>query len=213
MSSGPTSAGGPLQAALERWAQGSPEAPFLFFRGERGHFRWWSFAAALAELDRTSTTRTSADTEPRAFLLGLEALRSAPSEQLGRQLGAPRRGRDIWISTRAVDVTCEAQLALWAAHTGAAIVREPGERLHPELLAWARPTLVSAPAAELDGLFGGLESISPRLWAKRWRRRRLARLRALLVEGPGETLALARRMAALGAPEDLSLLPFPGARW
>lgn len=79
-----------MQVALERWARESPEAPFLFFRGERGHFRWWSFAAALAELDRTSATRTSADTEPRAFLLGLEALRSAPSEQLGRQLGAPR---------------------------------------------------------------------------------------------------------------------------
>ena len=32
--------------ALSRWARQRPESPFVFYRGQRGHFEWLSFAAA-----------------------------------------------------------------------------------------------------------------------------------------------------------------------
>ena len=46
-------------AALRRRAVESPEEPFLFFRDERGHVGWWSWARAARELDAASPGPTA----------------------------------------------------------------------------------------------------------------------------------------------------------
>ena len=74
-------------------------------------------------------------------------------------------------------------LARWAIVSGAAILVEPGPSLHPELFAWARPTIVSGSVAELLALADGVATLAPRFLRRRWLRQRGDRLRLLLVEG------------------------------
>ncbi len=62
---------------------------------------------------------------------------------------APGAARDVWISWRPLDHPAELALAQWAIVAGAAILVEPGACLHPELFAWARPTIVSGSVEEL----------------------------------------------------------------
>lgn len=203
----------PFRAAIERRARESPEEPFLFFRGERGHFRWWSFAHAAACLAGTpgAGAERAGEGEAAGFLAAAdEAEDDAGALSLAGALGPAPTGRDIWISHRPLPGSPDAVLALWAARSGAAVLREPGERLHPELFAWARPTLLSAPEMDLIELVDGFAALAPRLGARRWRRRRLARLRAALVETGGcERLAVA--LSGRGAPPALRVLSFPGA--
>lgn len=205
----------PFRAALERRAGQFPEDPFLFFRGDRGHFRWWSFArsaACLASPPAEESARPG-EGEAESFLRAAdEAGSTALAAALASTLGPPPARRDIWISHRPPAAPPEAALALWAAQSGAAILREPGESLHPELFAWARPTVLSLPGAALRELLAGFGGLAPRLGARRWRRRRLARLRAVLVEG-GDDAEVRERLAALHAPESLRVLPFPGSEW
>jgi hypothetical protein len=92
-----------------------------------------------------------------------------------------------------------------------AIVREPGDRLVPDLFAWARPTLLSGPTEELLELAHGFELLAPRFRAAAWRRRRLARLRTIWVEGGGDHSAVAERFAALGA--SAGVVSFPSDGW
>ena len=205
----------PLRAALERRAGESPEDPFLFFRGERGHFRWWSFARAAACLAGAPEARAErpGEAEAASFLIAAGELADpGRAAALAAALGSPSGGRDIWISHRPPAASPDATLALWAAQSGAALLREPGARLHPELFAWARPTLLSAPAPDLESLLADFAALAPRLGGARWRRRRLARLRALLVETEGAR-ELPARLAALGAPGAARVLPFPRSGW
>ena len=208
-------AAAPLRAALELRAAATPEDPFLFFRGERGHFRWWSFARCAACLAGESGARaTSAgEGEAESFLERL-ALEGEPPlvAPLAGLLGPSPTRRDIWISHRSVEVPAQSALALYCARSGAAVLREPGERLHPELLAWARPTLLCDEAGELERLIQGFAALAPGLAPARWRRRRLARLRAVLVQGEGSG-GLAARLAALGVGPGARVLPFPGSGW
>lgn len=205
----------PFRAALERRAGQSPEDPFLFFRGDRGHFRWWSFAraaACLAGAPAEEGARPGEGEAERFLRAADEAGATALAAALAATLGPPPARRDIWLSHRPPAAPPEAALALWAAESGAAVLREPGASLHPELFAWARPTVLSSPDAALRELLAGFGALAPRLGAKRWRRRRLARLRAVLVEG-GDDAEVRERLAALHAPESLRVLPFPGAGW
>jgi len=205
-------AAAPLRAALERRAAATPEDPFLFFRGARGHFRWWSFARAagcVAGAAGAGATQAG-EAEAEAFLAAVaERARSDLAEALEARLGAAP-GRDIWISHRTLALPTELALALFCARTGAAVLREPGERLHPELFAWARPTLIGDEPAPLARLFEEFAALAPRLGGARWRRRRLARLRAVVVEGAGGE-RVAPRLLAMGAGERLRVVDFPEA--
>jgi len=203
----------PFRAALERRAGQTPEDPFLFFRGERGHFRWWSFARAAACLAGAPAGGGArpGEEEAEGFLRRADEVGSAaPAAGVAAALGPALAERDIWISHRPLGASPEADLALWAAESGAAVLREPGERLHPGLFGWARPTLLSSPGAALEELLAGFGGLAPRFGARRWARRRLARLRAVLVEA-GEVAPVREMLVALGAPATLRVLPFPGS--
>ena len=122
-------------------------------------------------------------------------LRAALDEPGGRGLSgwqAPgaRTDRDVWISWRPLRDPAELALARWAIVTGAAILVEPGPSLHPELFAWARPTIVSGSVGELLLLADQLDSLAPRFLRRRWLRQRGERLRLLLVEGQPTALEL-----------------------
>lgn len=201
----------PFRAALERRAGQAPEDPFLFFRGERGHFRWWSLARAAACLAGAPSGGGArpGEEEAEGFLRRADELGSAaPAAGVAAALGPALAGRDIWISHRPLGASPDADLALWAAESGAAILREPGERLHPGLFGWARPTILSSPGGALEALLAGFGDLAPRFGAGRWRRRRLARLRAVLVEA-GEVAPVRARLVALGAPATVRVLPYP----
>jgi hypothetical protein len=207
----------PFLAALGRHAAASPADPFLIFRGARGHFRWWPFAEALGRAAGCEAPEERADEAEAAAFLRAAAAASAGVESLAgeltRSLPAPQ-GRDVWISRRETGDRMECALALWAAASGAAIVREPAPHLHPALFAWARPTVVADGAAALAALCAGFAAEAPKLGAARWRRRRLARLRAVLVE-EGDAVALGEigaTLASLGARSPL-VLPFRATRW
>jgi hypothetical protein len=185
---------GGVGGALAGLAKAQPEAPFLFYRNSRGHFRWWSYATASAFLDRAGLgeERLSAkgvvvDREAVELLgeflrlaMGEDSHPPGVAELAGTEPGAPR---DIWISWRALTAPDERALARWAILTGAAILVEPGPALHPELFVWARPTLVSGTVEELGLLAGEVESLAPRFLRRRWLRQRGERLRLVLVEG------------------------------
>ncbi len=200
-------AAAPLRAALERRAAATPEDPFLFYRGASGHFRWWSFARAAACLSGAPEAGAAGagEAEAAAFLAAAEGAEPALASALADRLGAAAPERDIWISYRPPTLAAELALALFCARTGAAILREPGERLHPELFAWARPTLLSDEALALSHLIDGFAALAPRFGGGRWRRRRLARLRAVVVEDAGGR-PLRPRLAELGAGAGLKVI-------
>ena len=101
-------------------------------------------------------------------------------------------GRDVWISWRPLTGASELLLARWAIVSGAAILIEPGAAIHPELFAWARPTVVSGSVDELLSLAGEVERLAPRFLRARWLRQRAERLRLVLVSGSTATGDLAR---------------------
>lgn len=211
-----------VAAALARAATGGLEAPFLFYRNAKGHFRWWSFATAAAFLEhgglvveKLSAKGVVVDREA-VELLG-EFLRAAigdGSDSLGaaeNPAPEPRVGRDVWISWRPLTDPCELALARWAVATGAAILVEPGLALHPELFAWARPTIVSGNVEELLALASQLESLAPRLFRPRWFRQRTERLRLVLVAGEpaaGELEQVRQRWRAMSARFSARVTPF-----
>ena len=121
-------------------------------------------------------------------------------------------GRDVWISRRPLSHPVEAALARWAIFTGAVVLVEPGPSLHPELFAWARPTLVTASVDELIQLADQLTSLSPRFLHRRWLRQRLERLRWLLVDsasGANEVERVEDRWRELSVHFKARVAPFP----
>ncbi len=144
------------------------------------------------------------------FLIRAVGFGSSSSEIAGLDRGVER---DVWISWRPLTHLAELALARWAVVSGAAILVEPGPRLHPELFAWARPTVVSGSAAELLALADELERLAPRLFRRRWWRQRGERLRFLLVEGEPLAPELRRveeRWRALSPHVAPRCVPFPG---
>jgi hypothetical protein len=202
---------------LRRRARDTPEEPFLFFRGGRGHFAWWSWERAARELEATDASTgapgPAALDAPRrwlARLAGAGASEVAAARALLERLG-PGPQRDVWLSWRALDAGGERALALAALAGGWAVLREPADPLPASTFAWARPTVVCASAAELDRLADDFAAASPRFLAARWRRRRLARLRALLFEAGADAPARAARWRELGARP--LVLSFPSDGW
>lgn len=201
-------------AALRRSAAETPEDPWIFFRGERGHFRWWSYARALEALDGAG-----AGDLPAGAAVGrevVEQLRTAGEEELRSAralLGTLGSGpaRDIWISWRPFDLREERVTLLAAVLGGWAILREPGDALHPSVLAWARPTVLVGGAAELEALLAGFEAEAPRAFRARWLRRRLARLRSIVIDDDAPVESLARRLVGLGATA--GVVSPPAAGW
>lgn len=178
---------------MSRAAKAQPEAPFLFYRNARGHFRWWSFSLAAAFLEggggweeRLSGQAVVVEAEAVELLGGfLRAVvgggdDSAVPDEVPR---APAAAREIWIAWRPLADPAERALARRVVEAGAAILVEPGNELHPELVAWARPTMLSGSAAELCALADGLAALAPRFLRRRWWRQRAIRLRLLLVSG------------------------------
>lgn len=183
---------GGVAAALALAARAQPEAPFLFYRNAQGQFRWWSFALAAAFLEAGGvggeklSVRGVVVEREAVELLGpfLQAV-LADSAVVGEVFpSAVAADRDIWICWRPLTDRTELALARRAVLSGAAILVEPSATLHPELVAWVRPTVVSASAAELLELADGLEALAPRFLRRRWLRQRGRRLRLLLISGP-----------------------------
>ncbi len=211
-----------LAAALARWAREQPEAPFLFYRNARGHFRWWSFATISVflevrglTLEELSVRGVVVEREAVELLGGfLLAALGDGSDALGVADipgPEPRIGRDVWISWRPLSDPAELSLARWALVAGAAILVEPGRSLHPELFAWARPTIVSGSVAELLNLAGQLESLAPRFFRPRWFRHRGERLRLLVVEGEpaeGELEQMRKRWREMSTHFSPRVTPF-----
>lgn len=199
-------------AALRRLAAAAPDDPWIFFRGERGHFRWWSHARALAVLDAavadpTAGAAVAGEAVERLRNAGEDECRSARA--LLDALG-PGPGRDIWISWRSFENRRERVALLAATLGGWAILREPGDGLHPSVLAWARPTLLIGGAGELEELLAGFEAEAPRAFRSRWLRRRLARLRAVMIDDDDASGSLARRLVGLGAETGIVSPPANG---
>lgn len=203
-------------AELRRRAVNSPEEPFLFFRDQRGHVSWWSWARAARELEpggAAAAPEVAPEVVPEvvrdwlARLARAEAHQVAAAQRLLERLGAGPE-RDVWLSWRPLEADAERTLALAAVAGGWAVLREPADPLPAATFAWARPTLIAAPGPELDRLADDFAALAPRLLGARWRRRRLARLRAVLVEGGGGEDARGARWRALGGrPRILSLAP------
>lgn len=193
---------------------GVPEQPFLFFRGERGHFRWWSSALALERLRKDPGERALAGEPAATAWLRACADRADPAlaGALDEVLGPPAGPSDVWIATRSAPGPVDAAFVHLLASRGGAVVWEPGERLLPELTLWVRPTLIDGSASELLRLLDGMADSAPRLGGRRWLRRRLARLRALVVtsEALEEIEAGVVRRLGESAPR---VLPFPRGRW
>jgi len=138
--------------------------------------------------------------------------REGPAQALDALLGIPPAGRDVWIARRAPSDPLESALVLWSARRGAAILREPGDRHHPALVAWVRPSLLADDPAALVELAAGVRRLAPRMGGGWWLRRRLGRLRALIVDGPevAPVLAAVADWSLTRAPR---VLPFPQAGW
>jgi hypothetical protein len=165
------------ESLLEHRASEAPDAPFLFFRGARHDFEWISFGDAAAH--RKGTLR-----RPRELPSTVESLldRAASVSPEGAAPLPRGAGREVWVSWRILTDPAEARLAGWALGAGASIVVETHERLPVSLVAWARPTLVSASADDLERLFAHLEAEAPGWRRRQWLGQRLGRLRRILVE-------------------------------
>ena len=204
-------------AEIRRRATVAAEDPFLFFRDPRGHFRWWSWGHVARTLERAAGCASGAAEPPGAevpleFLEILartdERAEDGARELVGRLGAGPER--DVWISFRRLDEV-ERTVALAGLLGGWAILREPVEPLPPATFAWARPTVLVAPAAGVAALLDGLAGEAPRALGRRWLRRRLARLRAVVVDDGAAAPALAERLGELGAPA--RVLPFREHGW
>lgn len=201
------------EGALERWARERPEAPFVFFRGRRGHFRWLSYATARSFPPVPRPGPGSDDWAPPEVDEIVAAARAAVQDPpTSPALAPPAAGRDVWITWRPLAVPEEAALADFAIRSGAAILAERSDGFPLELFLWARPTVVSGSAAELAALLDGVEGEAPRLLRRRWLRQRLGRLRLVLVEGASETSEIEElRLALRGLLPDstAAVRPFP----
>ena len=205
-------ASGPALAALQRRVGSTPEDPFVFFRGERFHFRWWSYARAARELesavpgaDPAAPPEGNGARELLVALASAGAAEARLASELVARLG-PGPERDVWISSRRLELAPERIAALAALADGWAVVREPCEPLPAETFAWARPTIVVGGGREVAALLAAFEALAPRPFRERWLRRRLARLRAVVIDD-GEPGPAGERLAALGA--EPRLLAFP----
>jgi hypothetical protein len=106
----------------------------------------------------------------------------------------------------------ESALVLWSALRGAAVLREPGERHHPDLVAWVRPTLLADSPAALVELAVGVRRLAPRMGGGWWLRRRLGRLRALIVDG-SEVAPVLEAVVDWNLALPPRVLPFPQVGW
>lgn len=197
--------------ALAGQAARNPEDPFLFFRDPRGPFAWWSWRHAAAVADGEDPGPRGA--VPEALLLAALAPVAAAESRLAELLAAKLATageREIWLSSAPLEERAERIAARAALIGGWAVVREPGERLHPETVLWARPTLIVDAAPALLELAAAIDRRAPRLGRARWLRRRLGRLRHLLVTA-GDPDPVGAAFAALGAPG--RVLPFPPDGW
>lgn len=194
-----------MEEALERWARLAPEEPWLFYRGERGQFRWWSFRRAFAAYQGLGPPEKWEEELPASFL---ERLRSFPSLSPVRL--APRQdgGRDIWWAQNLLETDLTRGLAGWAVESGSAVLLEPG-RMHAELFLWARPTVVGGELSEICELFAELLASGPRWGRRAFLRRRLHRLRLLLVAtAQGDLGRLRSWIATLPLPATFQVLSF-----
>ncbi len=202
--------------ALSRWAQRSPEAPWIFFRGSRGHFEWISFGDAEAYLSGTPGRSRA----PRILPADVEAwIRWAAALPFDREPGAGAslraKSREVWVAWRAVSAPAQTDLARWAIGRGAAILVETQASFPVELVEWARPTLIDAPYDALHRWFDALESGAPNWLRRRRARRRIGRARWLLVaEDSPSSLERGELEAATQALERrwLTLLPESAGR-
>lgn len=189
----------------------APEDPFLFFRAPRGPFDWWSWRRCAAIADGEPPGPEGA--VPAAFLdAALGPLPPAPAraaEELAARTGGGAE-REIWLSCAPLDSAAERIAARAALLGGWAVVREPGERIHPETLLWARPTVIVGSSEELETLVTAVGEQAPRWGRARWLRRRLGRLRLVLATG-GDAEAATGSLRALGAP--VRVLPFAPHGW
>lgn len=201
----------PARDALRRHAGATPEEPFVFYRGERFHFRWWSYARAERELEPATAVAKAEARAPRemlAALAGADAAEQRLAATLGERLGRGAE-RDVWISWRPLELAPERIAALAALEGGWAIVREPlgpAASLPAETFAWARPTILVGGGAEVAALLDAFRRLAPRTFRERWLRRRLARLRAVTVDD-GVVEPVRERLVALGA--EARLVAFP----
>lgn len=201
-------------SALAAQAVATPEEPFMFFRGPRGQFTWWSWKRA-DEIVRGAAAVSAEGDEPAAerFLRGILALGAADgraAEDLLSLLPKPP-GRQIWLTSDALDRPVEKALAVVAVRGGWAVVLDPGPSIHPRTLAWARPTVVGGTVASLATLFDGFAALAPRWLRRTWLTRRLRRLSVVVVESGGDEEALDARLARLGA--SASVLSYPSSGW
>jgi len=166
-------------------------------------------------MDRPEPAAADAADAATEFLAALAAT-SRQAEPAARRLLAtidlPEANgqRDVWLSWAPIDRQ-EEVLAAAAYLGGWAVLREPGESIHPATFAWARPTIVTGDGAALAALAESLTAMAPRWGRERWLRRRLARLRACIVTGAAPSVELARRLQGL-APA-ARVLPLPEAGW
>ena len=171
------------ESTLSVRARERPEAPFVFFRGRRGHFRWLSYAAAAAGKVTRSDGADWAPLEVHELVRFAGELEppESPDEAAAPFLRRDK-DRDVWISWRPLSAPSERSLAAAAIRGGAAIVVERRERFPLDLFLWARPTVVSASHDDLAAILARVEEEAPRWRRRGWLRQKLGRLRAILVE-------------------------------
>lgn len=209
----------PDETALARWARERPDAPFVFYRGRRGQFGWHAYAAAAKLTHAVHSPDAWLPAEAEELLRFASRVPAAlpfppgpPGNSRASVLDAPAEGRDVWISWRSLAIAEESALAAWATRSGAAVLVERHERFPVELYAWARPTLISGPVAELVALLDEVERLAPNWLRERWLRQRLRRLRLVLIEGtvPSEAVSeIEVRLRRLDAGCPARVLPFP----
>jgi len=203
------------EAALAARAAATPETPFLFFRGPRGSFTWWSWQRASAESGAPGGDEAEAGgaASARDYLGRLRRLAPADAAAGAALLAIlpPAPERPIWLTRGGLERPVDRAVAAVALAAGWAIVHEPGAEIHPATFAWARPTILAGSHDELLALLAGYEALAPPWRRSAWLARRTARLRALVL-GPGEQGgALAARARALGARA--AVLSIPGSGW
>jgi hypothetical protein len=203
------------EEALAARAAETPEAPFLFFRGPRGSFVWWSWARARAESAAVGGGESDEGGAPgaREYLAGLLGLGPADAAPGAALLAAlpPLPERPIWLTCGGLERPVERATAAAALAGGWAVVLEPGPAIHAATFAWARPTVLAGSTAELAELFSGFEALAPRWRRRAWLTRRTARLRALVVGAGEDGETLGARARALGAPA--AVLSIPRSGW
>lgn len=205
------------RAALAGEAARHPETPFLFYRDARGHFGWWSWRRALAFSRGEATVDPAAAGEVGAgdwltSVLGLGGADTTRAAALLELLAEMPPQREIWLTAGNLSRDVDRITALAAVAGGWAVVLDAGPRIEPQTLVWARPTLLAGETAELADLLAGFAALAPRRRPAAWRRRRLARLRAVLIDADADAgEALTPRLVELGSAA--RTLSIPPARW